>query len=90
MIRLYALRFYGLLVEHRYDEAWQMVFRYEEPWLKAALELDWLFSIKAAIDAHGLFPDDYATPFQPSDQGKREKALQCLERVFGPIRKVEL
>ena len=85
-----ALRFYGLLVERRYDEAWQMVFRYEDPWLKRAVELDWLFSIKAAIHAHGLFPDDYTTPFRPREEDKREQVRQCLEEVFGPIRKVEL
>ena len=85
-----ALRFYGLLVEHRYDDAWQMVFRYEEPWLKLAVELGWLFSIKAAIHANGLFPDDYATPFQPRDEARREKVRQCIETVFGPIPKVKL
>lgn len=84
-----ALSFHGLLVEHRYDDAWQMVFRYEEPWLKLAGP-DWLYSIKAAIHAHGLFPDDYATPFQPRDAAKSEKVRQCLESVFGTIRKADL
>jgi len=85
-----ALRFYGLLVERRYDEAWQMVFRYEETWLKVALELGWLFSIKTALHAHGLFPDDYAAPFQAPDEAAREKVRECIEAVFGPIRKADL
>lgn len=80
-----ALAFYNLLAEHRYDEAWQMVFRYEEPWLQKAQELGWLFSIKAAIYLQGLFPDSYTMPFQSRDDGKLEQVRTCLESVFGPI-----
>lgn len=85
-----ALAFYGLLVERRFDDAWQMVFRYEEKWLRKAVELGWLFSIKAALSLHGLFPDSYATPFQSPDDDRREQIRQCLENVFGVIQKVAL
>ena len=84
-----ALAFYTLLVERRFDEAWQMVFRYEEPWLKRASKLDWLFSIKSAISLHGLFPERFCTPFQPFSAEKREEVRQCLEHLFGPIQKAE-
>ena len=85
-----ALQFYNVLVERRYDDAWQMVFRYEEPWLTKAAELNWLFSIKAAINLHGLFPDSYATPSLARNEEKHEQVRQCLESVFGPIQRVEL
>lgn len=85
-----ALEFYGLLVERRFDDAWQMVFRYEEKWLKKAVELGWLFSIKAAINLHGLIPDSYTTPFQSPDDDRRKQVRQCLENIFGFIQKAEL
>ena len=64
--------------------------RYEDPWLKRATELNWLFSIKTAIQLHGLFPEEYLGAFQSPDQAKRDEVHQCLERVFGPIEPVEL
>lgn len=85
-----ALQFYGLLVERRFDDAWQMVFRYEEPWVKKAIELEWLFAIKTALNLHGLFPDDFCTPFQPRDETRREEVRKCLESIFGSIKKAEL
>ena len=86
-----ALQFYGLLVERRFDEAWQMVFRYEEPWLRLAGEMDWLRSIKTAINLHGLLPNNYPYPLRrPHNEAEQEKIRQCLEEVFGPIKKVDL
>lgn len=85
-----ALAFYDLLVKRRFDDAWQMVYRYEDPWLSKAGELGWLFSIKAALCLHGLYPESCTTPFQSRDQGKVEQVRQCIERVFGTIEKAEL
>ena len=84
-------RFYQLLVERRFDDAWAMVFRYEEPWLKMAFQMDYLRSVKTALYLHGLFPNDLPYPVRRSHTDKeREKVRQCLEAVFGPIRKVDL
>ena len=85
-----ALKFYNLLVEGRLEEAWQMVFRYEDPWIQKACELDWLFSIKSALVLHGLFPASCRTPFQAPDEAKRDQVRQCIESVFGPIQAVDL
>ena len=68
-----------------------MVFRYEEPWLKTAGEMDWLLSIKSALNLYGLFSNN-----RPGGMGRshstdeREKIRQCLESVFGPIEKLDL
>lgn len=80
-----ALTFYRLLVERRYDDAWQMVFRYEDPWLGKAVELGWLFSVKAALYLYGLYPDAFTSPFQPRDMDGVERVRQCLENTFGKI-----
>jgi 4-hydroxy-tetrahydrodipicolinate synthase len=85
-----ALAFYSLLAERRYDDAWQMVFRYEDPWLRKAVEMDWLFSIKAALCLYGLYPDHCTSPFQSRNAGKVEQIRQCLERIFGTIEKATL
>ena len=86
-----ALKFYDLLVAHRFDEAWQMVFRYEDPWLKTVGEMNWLLSIKSALNLHGLFPNDrLGGRWQTQTDDEQEKIQQCLERVFGPIEKLDL
>lgn len=85
-----ALEFYQLLVRRRFDDAWAMVFRYEEPWLKLASEMGWLRSIKSALHLHGLFPNNHPYPLRsPHAGGELEKIRQCLEEVFGPIAKVD-
>ncbi|MEE2710091.1 MAG: dihydrodipicolinate synthase family protein [Gemmatimonadota bacterium] len=83
-----ALQFYKLLTEKRYDEAWQIVYRYEDPWLKQAVSLDWLSCIKAAIFLHGLFPKTY-DPCQIRDDKLIEKVRKGLIEVFGEIRKID-
>jgi len=85
-----ALQFYGLLVARRYDEAWQMVARYEDRWLKKAAALDWLASIKAAIQMHGLFPEQNLSMFHTPDEGLGLQVRACLEDIYGPIQPVEL
>lgn len=83
-----ALAFYQFLVAGQYDEAWQMVFRYEDRWLSRASELEWLFSIKTAIHLHGLFPEQHMAPIRVSDEEKVAQVRTCLEDVFGEIRQV--
>lgn len=87
-----ALEFYDVLTAGRYDDAWAMVFRYEEPWLKFASDLGWLETLKSAFTLYGLFPNNRMCP--PCKGGhteeQREQVRQALERVFGPIEKVGL
>ncbi len=86
-----ANEFYQILVQRRFDDAWAMVFRYEEPWLKLASEMGWLRSIKSAIHLHGLFPNNSVFPVrQPHTHAELEKIRQCLETAFGGIRKAHL
>ena len=86
-----ALKFYNLLLARRFDEAWKMVFRYEDPWIKTAGEMNWLLSMKSALNLYGLFPSN-----RPGGMGRShnadelEKIRQCLESVFGPIDKFDL
>ena len=68
-----------------------MVFRYEDPWLTLAGELDWLRSIKSAIYLHGLWPNNLPYPLRRAHTPEElEKVRQCLEEVFGPIKKADL
>ena len=86
-----ALEFYNLLIARRFDDAWQMVFSYEELWLKTACELNWLLSIKSAMNLYGLFPNNrLRCPNVSHTTEQREKVRQCLDSVFGPIEKVDL
>ena len=86
-----ALAFCDLLTQRRFDEAWQMVFRYEDPWLRLATSMDWLASIKTAICLHGLVPNNRLQPPELSHTAEqRETIRQGLEQIFGPIEKIGL
>ena len=61
------LAFCELLDQGKYDEAWQMVFRYEEAWCKGIESVGWLQAIKTAVRLYGG---------QSSD---RIKFCPCLE-----------
>ena len=82
------LAFCELLDQRKYDEAWQMVFRYEEPWVKGAGELGWLRSIKTAVYLYGGLPSDrIGGSWKGSTSDEVEKIRLLLEEVFGPIEK---
>lgn len=85
-----ALAFYDLLLNKRYDAAWQFVGRYEDPWLKKAAALDWLASIKAAIQLHGLFPEQYLSILHQADAALPGQVRTCLEDIFGTLQPVKL
>lgn len=86
-----ALEFYRLVAAGSYDEAWKMVFRYEDRWLKTAVELDWLCSIKSTLNLYGLYPNNrLRRPRVSHTDEEREKIRRCLEQVFGQIEKVAL
>jgi dihydrodipicolinate synthase/N-acetylneuraminate lyase len=86
-----ALRFYGRLTAGRSEEAWAFVFRYEEPWLRAAVALDWLPSIKSALHVYGLYPNHRLRPPALSHTAEQHQQVrEMLEEVFGPIEPVGL
>ena len=84
-------RFYGLLASGSYGEAWEMVRRYEDPWLQTALKHGWLQSIKSALELHGLYPNNRVpSPGISHSPEQRQEIKRCFEEVFGPIEKVSL
>lgn len=84
-----ALRFYRCLLERCYDDAWQIVQRYEDPWLRTAERLGWLPSIKSALHLFGLYPNrQMGAPHASHGADEQNEIRRCLESIFGPIRKV--
>ena len=86
-----ALEFYKALTTGRNDDAQEIVFRYEEPWLKTATKLEWLPSIKSALHLHGLYPNHrLRTPAVSHTDEKHQEVRTVLERIFGGIKLTEL
>lgn len=78
-----ALGFYRHLVEGRLDQAWEVVFRYEEPWLSWAVERGWLAPMKSAIQLLGFYPNNRPAPPQPPPPpGLLEEVRARLEEIF--------
>lgn len=85
-----ALRFYNHLVAGRTEDAWQMIYRYEDPWLQAAIKQGWLGSLKAVLEMYGLYPNDLPQPpKEPLAPDQRDAIRQVVEHVFGPIEPVQ-
>ncbi|MCK5118868.1 MAG: dihydrodipicolinate synthase family protein [Candidatus Latescibacteria bacterium] len=82
-----ALAFYRLLVEGDIDAAWQMVFRYEEPWLQWATEASertWIAVMKSAVQLQGLYPNNLPAPPNPAPApGLLDEVRAKLEATFG-------
>lgn len=79
-----ALEFYRLLVDGDYEAAWEMVRRYEDPWLQWAVENDWLPVIKTAIQAAGLYPNNLLAPPRPDPEPDLlEKVNVRIKEIFG-------
>ena len=82
-----ALHFYGLLVEGRLDDAWEMVFRYEDPWLKWAVSQNWLVTMKSAIQLQRLYPNNLLGPAYPHPPAESLDIVRAkLEEIFGASR----
>ena len=79
-----AFDFFAKLEAGQYDEALEMVFRYEEPWMKVALEVGWLNAIKESIHQLGLYPNSNPCPPRPATVlEQREKVEKVMIEVFG-------
>ena len=86
-----ALEFYDLLEAGRNEQAWEMVFRYEDPWMGGDVDVPWLVAIKTAIYQRGLYPSNRPCPPAPEVTAEQVSAVRrVIERAFGPIEKVEL
>ena len=86
-----ALEFYGALADGRNDKAWNVVFNYEEPWMREAGKLDWLQSIKSALRLYGLYPNNRPRSPKPSHTPEQMAQVKdVLQKVFGTIEAVSL
>ena len=84
-----ALQFYNLLTEGRINEARDIVFQYEEPWLTTASKMNWLAAIKSALYIYRLYPNNrLRAPMNSHTQEELNKVRTTLEEVFGPIKPV--
>ena len=82
-----ALEFSHLLVEERCDVPWQMVFRYEEPWLQWATDegvRTWITVMKSTIQLQGLYPNNLPGPPNPAPSPELLDGVRSkLEEIFG-------
>ena len=86
-----SLEFWNNIEARRYEEAWEMEFKYEEPWLKVFKEMYWLQVGKTAMHLRGLYPNDLLCPPQrPAAPANVERVRRAMEETFGPIERVAL
>ena len=79
-----ALKFYDLVVGRKYEQAWQFVFRYEDPWLQWAIEQGWLQAIKTAIHVCGHYPNNLLSPpHPPLPADLVERTRNKIDEIFG-------
>ena len=82
-----ALQFYQLLVEENYAQGWEMVYRYEEPWLKWAIDKNWLGVMKSTVQLQGLYPNNLlGPPYPPPSPSLLTEVREKLEELFGASR----
>lgn len=85
-----ALEFYEHMVSGRTSEAWQMVLRYEDRWLREAVRLGWIQSLRTAFQAYGLFPNNrHYLPQLTHTESQVQEVRESLREIFGPIDPVE-
>lgn len=85
-----ALEFFEHLSSGRTDQAWDMVIRYEDEWIRKACELGWIQSLRSAFMLYGLFPDNrHFMPGLTHTEAQVEQVREILEEIFGPIQRVE-
>jgi hypothetical protein len=59
--------------------------------LKAAIELEWLASIKSALHVYGLYPNHrLRTPGLSHTPEQHRRVREVVERIFGRIEPVHL
>ena len=79
-----AFDFFTELEARRFDEAMAMACRYEDPWLKEAVEIGWVHAIKEAIRQRGLYPNgDPCQPQPATTPEQKARVAKIIEDVFG-------
>ncbi len=79
-----ANEFYAHVVAGRTEEAWDYVFKYEETWLNWASGLDWLASMKAAVQLQGLYPNHLKGHAHPPPEADLIETVRAkLVEIFG-------
>ena len=73
-----ANAFHNALVNGDAAGAWDLVYRYEEPWLQWAIKHNWLASIKAAIQLKGLYPNHRLGPPNPEPEPGIVEGIKVL------------
>ena len=82
-----ALEFHGHLEAGRTDDAWGIVFRYEEPFMRWAKNVSWMAVMKSAIQLQGLYPNNLpGPPIPPHAPEVLEQVRAQLEKLFGTAR----
>ncbi len=82
-----AFEFYNHLVAGDADAAWQDVFRYEEPFLKWAIDHNWLGVMKSTIQLQGCYPNNLLGPPNPPPAPDLLDTVKAkLEELFGTSR----
>ena len=86
-----ALEFHEHMISGRLDEAWKMILRYEDRWLREAGRLGWIQSLRTAYQLYGLFPNNrHFLPSLTHTDAQVEEIRQVLEELFGPIERLPL
>ena len=81
-----ALAFYERLVDGDDNGAWDLVFKYEEPFLNWAVSKNWLGVMKSAIQLLGLYPNNLLGPPQPPpDPGLLDEVRDKFSSLFPAV-----
>ena len=80
-----------LLVAGRYEDAWQWVYKYEEPLFEFWGSMDSMCCIHSILELYGLYRNNFAGPMKkPHTAEERERVRQGIESIYGPIERVVL
>ena len=67
-----------------------MVLRYEDRWLREAVRLGWIQSLRTAFQAYGLFPNNrHSLPQLTHTESQVQEVREWLREIFGPIDPVD-
>lgn len=85
------LKLHALLKDHRVAEAWELVYRYEEPQYKIALSFGWDRWIHAVLEMYGLFPNRIPAGFEkPLSVAEYQDLQKKMENLYGSIERIAL
>ncbi len=78
-----ALEFYQHLIDGDDNAAWDVVFKYEEPFMNWAIDKNWLGVMKSCIQLLGFYPNNLLGPSQPPpDPSLLDEVRGKIENLF--------